>query len=113
VFLGFKSGGKGVATAGGIFAALAPAAFFAGLSGFVITVALTRYVSLGSIVAASILPITTAITHGVRSATFAAGVAVLLFVLWSHRSNIGRLRRGEERRLGKPGTPGEVRGARQ
>jgi len=119
LFLGFKSGGKGVATAGGIFAALAPAAFLAGLAGFVVTVALTRYVSLGSMLAATILPITTALTHGVRSPTFAAALAVTLFVLWSHRSNIGRLRRGEERRLGRPGsaggssTGGEVGGVRQ
>jgi glycerol-3-phosphate acyltransferase PlsY len=113
IFLGFKSGGKGVATAGGIFAALAPAAFFAGLLGFIVTVALTRYVSLGSMVAAAILPVTAAITHGLRSPTFAAGLAVMLFVFWSHRSNIGRLRRGEERRLGRPGTAGEVRGANQ
>ncbi|MGQ0639427.1 MAG: glycerol-3-phosphate 1-O-acyltransferase PlsY [Gemmatimonadaceae bacterium] len=112
VFLGFKSGGKGVATAGGIFAALAPVAFFAGLAGFIITVAVTRYVSLGSMLAAAILPIISAITHGVRSATFAAGLAVTIFVFWNHRSNIGRLRRGEERRLGRPGSPGEVRGAR-
>jgi glycerol-3-phosphate acyltransferase PlsY len=103
VFLGFKSGGKGVATAGGIFAVLAPAAFFAGLAGFVVTVALTRYVSLGSLVAATILPIATATTHGVRSVAFVAALAVAVFVYWSHRSNIARLRRGEERRLGRPG----------
>lgn len=113
VLLGFKSGGKGVATAGGIFAALAPVAFFAGLAGFIVTVALTRYVSLGSMLAAAILPITTAITHGVRSATFAAALAVTIFVFWNHRSNITRLRRGEERRFGRPGrpgNPGEVHG---
>lgn len=109
VFLGFKSGGKGVATAGGVFAALAPIACVAGLIAFVFTVAVTRYVSLGSLVAAVVLPIAVAATEGVRSVTFAAAVAVTLFVLWSHRSNIGRLRRGEERRLGRPG-PGGNRG---
>lgn len=106
VFLGFKSGGKGVATAGGVFAALAPIACVAGLIAFVFTVAVTRYVSLGSLVAAVVLPIAVAATEGVRSVTFAAAVAVTLFVLWSHRSNIGRLRRGEERRLGRPGPGG-------
>lgn len=115
VFLGFKSGGKGVATAGGVFAALAPLAFAAGLAGFVVTVALSRYVSLGSLVAAAILPVATASTHGARSVAFAAAVAVMVFVGWSHRSNIGRLRRGEERRIGRPGAgssaAGEARGA--
>lgn len=106
IFLGFKSGGKGVATAGGVFAALAPVACVAGLAVFVVTVALTRFVSLGSLLAAVALPLAVAATQGVRSVTFAAAVAVLLFVLWSHRSNIGRLRRGEEPRLGRPGQGG-------
>jgi glycerol-3-phosphate acyltransferase PlsY len=117
IFLGFKSGGKGVATAGGVFAALAPLAFAAGLAGFVLTVAITRYVSLGSLVAAAILPVATGATHGVRSVAFLAALAVTVFVFWSHRSNIGRLRRGEERRIGRPGTgstpAGEARGASQ
>jgi glycerol-3-phosphate acyltransferase PlsY len=103
VFLSFKSGGKGVATAGGIFAALAPVAFFAGLAGFLVTLAATRYVSLGSLVAATILPIAAAATQGVRSVTFVAALAVAAFVYVSHRANIDRLRRGEERRLGRPG----------
>jgi glycerol-3-phosphate acyltransferase PlsY len=104
VFLRFRSGGKGVATAAGVFGVLAPAAFAAALAGFIIAVAVTRYVSLGSLVAATILPLAVAATRGFRSATFAAGVAVTLFVFWSHRSNINRLRRGEERRLGRPGS---------
>lgn len=115
IFLGFKSGGKGVATAGGVFAALAPVAFAGGLAGFVVTVALTRYVSLGSLLAAAILPIACAATHGIRSIAFLAAAAVTVFVFWSHRSNIQRLRRGEERRIGRPGTganaAGEARGA--
>ncbi len=119
VFLGFRSGGKGVASAAGIFAALAPAAFVAGLAGFILTVAATRYVSLGSLVAATILPIAAAATTGVRSPIFAGALAVTVLVYWSHRANIGRLRRGEERRLGRPGTDpgagggGEARGARR
>jgi glycerol-3-phosphate acyltransferase PlsY len=117
LFLGFKSGGKGVATAGGVFAALAPVAFIAGLTGFIVAVAVTRYVSLGSLVAASILPIALAATYGFRSAMFAAGLAVAAFVFWSHRANITRLRRGTERRLGRPGTgdspTGEPRGVQR
>ncbi len=106
IFLGFTSGGKGVATAGGVFGALAPLACIAGIAAFVVTLALTRYVSLGSLMAALVLPVAVAATHGARSVTFAAAVAVTLFVVWSHRSNIDRLRRGEERRLGRPGKGG-------
>jgi len=113
IFLGFKSGGKGVASAAGIFAALSPMAFAAGLGGFVLVLAVTRYVSLGSLVAATILPIASAATHGIRSPMFAGALAVTVFVYWSHRANIGRLRRGEERRLGRPGSePGAGRQAR-
>lgn len=106
VFLGFTSGGKGVATAGGVFGALAPIACAAGVAAFLVVVALTRYVSLGSLVASVVLPIAVAATRGVRSAAFVAAVAVCVFVIWSHRSNIKRLLNGEERRLGRPGTQG-------
>lgn len=110
LFLGLQSGGKGVATAAGIFGALAPAAFLAAFAVFSVTVAVTRYVSLGSLLAAVVLPIAVAATHGVRSPTFGAALAVLLFVFWSHRGNITRLRRGEERRLGRPGVDAAPRG---
>lgn len=114
LFLGFKSGGKGVATAGGVFGALVPAACAAGVAAFLVVVALTRYVSLGSLIAAATLATAVALTRGVRSVPFLAALTVAVFVVWSHRSNIGRLRRGEERRLGRPGTPGEgAAGARE
>jgi glycerol-3-phosphate acyltransferase PlsY len=106
IFLGFTSGGKGVATAGGVFGALVPVACAAGVTAFVIVLAATRYVSLGSLVAAITLAVAVAVTRGVRSAPFLAALAVAAFVIWSHRSNIARLRRGEERRLGRPGTHG-------
>ncbi|HEY7566513.1 MAG TPA: glycerol-3-phosphate acyltransferase, partial [Gemmatimonadaceae bacterium] len=65
-----------------------------------------RYVSLGSLVAAVTLAAAVALTRGVQSAPFLAALVVAAFVIWSHRSNIARLRRGEERRLGRPGTQG-------
>jgi acyl phosphate:glycerol-3-phosphate acyltransferase len=99
VFLGFRSGGKGVATAAGVFAGLAPIAFGAALAGFAVTVGVTRYVSLGSLVAAVVLPLAVLATHGVRSAALLAALTVSLFVFWSHRANI-------ERRLGRPGHDG-------
>jgi glycerol-3-phosphate acyltransferase PlsY len=106
IFLRFTSGGKGVATAGGIFGALVPVACAAGVAAFLVVLALTRYVSLGSLVAAVTLAVAVGVTRGVRSVPFLAALTVAVFVIWSHRSNIGRLRRGEERRLGRPGTPG-------
>jgi glycerol-3-phosphate acyltransferase PlsY len=78
----------------------------AGVAAFVIVLAVTRYVSLGSLVAAITLTVAVALTRGVPSAPFLAALAVTAFVIWSHRSNIARLRRGEERRLGRPGRQG-------
>ncbi|HJU74864.1 MAG TPA: glycerol-3-phosphate 1-O-acyltransferase PlsY [Gemmatimonadaceae bacterium] len=116
VFLGFQSGGKGVATAGGVFGSLTPVACAAAVAAFAVALGLTRYVSLGSLVAALVLPLAVAATQGVRSAALIASLAVSAFVIWSHRSNIARLRRGEERRLGRPGRADaaarEARGAR-
>lgn len=97
-------GGKGVATAGGVFLGLAPLATGVAILAFAVVVAASGYVSLGSLVAALTLVVTLALTHGVRAPVFALGVAVALFVFWSHRANIGRLRRGEESRFGRRGT---------
>lgn len=99
----FKGGGKGVATAAGVFAALAPIPFAAALVTFVVVVALTRYVSLGSMLGAGALALTVAIREGIASPLGGTAIALALFVVWTHRANIGRLRRGEESRLGRPG----------
>jgi glycerol-3-phosphate acyltransferase PlsY len=94
-------GGKGVATAAGVFLGLAPAATLVALAAFAATFAASGYVSLGSLVAALALVVALGVTApgGVRSAVFPVGVVVAAFVFWSHRANIGRLRRGEESRL--------------
>lgn len=99
----FKGGGKGVATASGVFAALSPAAFLVGITVFVLTVAGTRFVSLGSMLGGVALAAASAVLYGTRSHLTLLGVLVATFVLFTHRSNIGRLRRGEESRLGRPG----------
>lgn len=99
VFLRFKGGGKGVATASGVFFALTPLATFACLAGFLLLLATTRTMSLASLTGALILPIGVALTHGVKSLVFAVSLGVAAFVYWTHRANIGRLRRGEEPRL--------------
>lgn len=99
VFLRFNGGGKGVATASGVFFALTPLATFASLIGFVLLMATTRTMSVASLTGAAILPVGVALTHGARSLVFAVSLGVALFVYWTHRANISRLRRGEEPKL--------------
>lgn len=100
IFLMGKGGGKGVATASGVFFALAPVAGACAVVAFAITVALTRYVSLGSLVGAAVLPIAMAVqARAITPLTMVAGL-IAAFVFYTHRDNIGRLLRGEERRIG-------------
>lgn len=108
VFLLWKGGGKGVATAAGVFGAIAPAALGVALTVFAAVVWRSKIVSLASISAAVILPLAVAFTLGAGSPVFAVACAIGLFVVWSHRANIQRLRAGTEPRLArrKPeGTP--------
>ena len=104
LFAGFQ-GGKGVATTVGVLLAVAPPAFAAFVIVFVATVALTRFISLGSILGSVAFAITLAVTGagGVRSPTFAFGVLIALVVILRHRDNIRRLLRGEERRFSLKG----------
>ena len=101
VYLGFRRGGKGVATAAGVFFALAPLPMLITFAAFVAIVLGTGYVSLGSLAAALLLPALLLITHGAASPLFIVSVVIACFVFWTHRANIGRLRRGEEHRFGK------------
>ncbi|MGB7135891.1 MAG: glycerol-3-phosphate 1-O-acyltransferase PlsY [Acidobacteriaceae bacterium] len=104
VWLGFK-GGKGVATAFGVFLALAPWAALAGLGVFALVFALSRYVSLGSILSAAAFPIfALLLPHAPRTA-WATAVLFLapLIVILKHHANIARLVRGTEYRFGRTG----------
>ena len=103
MFLKFGRGGKGVATAAGVFFALAPVPMLVAFGVFVAVVLATGYVSLGSLISAIILPTLLAIVSGVSSPLFVVSAIIATFVFWTHRANIGRLRRGEENRFGKRG----------
>jgi acyl phosphate:glycerol-3-phosphate acyltransferase len=104
LFLKLRKGGKGVATAAGVFFALAPIPMAITFLVFVAVVFATGYVSLGSMMSAILLPTILLVTLGPRSPLFGVSAVIALFVFWTHRSNIGRLRRGEEHRFGKRGS---------
>jgi glycerol-3-phosphate acyltransferase PlsY len=100
LFYGFR-GGKGVATAVGVFLALAPLAMLVCLGIFVVLVAATRYVSLASVVAMCLLPpVAGLLFHAPPPVVVAAGATALL-VVFKHVGNLKRLARGEERKLGR------------
>ena len=105
VFLKFGRGGKGVATAAGVFLALAPVQTLLTLLIFAVVLLSSGYVSLGSLFSAVMLPILLGITVGISSPLFAISVFVAVFVFWTHRANIVRLRAGQEHRFGKRGVP--------
>lgn len=98
VWLRFR-GGKGVATACGVFWMLTPVAAPPALAIFIATVWLTKYISLGSVLASMALPPIAYATGSPLSVVIAACAASALIV-FRHRSNVMRLRAGTERRLG-------------
>ena len=99
VWLRFR-GGKGVATAAGVFLALCPKALLAALILFALVVWYSRYVSLGSLVAAAAIPLLVYLLWAPHFAppiiVTLGGIAIALLVIYQHRANIGRLIRGEE-----------------
>jgi acyl phosphate:glycerol-3-phosphate acyltransferase len=97
IFLGFQKGGKMVATAGGAFLGVAPLVGAAGAGVWILVFALTRYASVASIVAAASLPLS-AWLFGYPWPVIAFGAAAGAGVVFLHRANIQRLRRGEESR---------------
>ena len=99
VWLGFR-GGKGVATTCGVFSILAPqATAIAGIV-FITTVWWTKYISLGSVIASALLgPL--AYVSGAPEITVIAAVVVAAIVIHRHRSNLGRVFSGIERRIGQ------------
>jgi glycerol-3-phosphate acyltransferase PlsY len=102
IFLLGRGGGKGVATAAGVFLAITPLAAMVAIAAFVVTIATTRFVSVGSMVGAFTMPLAQLATGGVTP-VFYASVAIAALVGWSHRANIQRLRAGTEPKFGRPG----------
>jgi len=113
VFARFR-GGRGVATACGVFGAMAPLATLAAVVLWLAIVLSTRYVSLGSIAAAVVLPCAIWIESRVlgttrpTALTLAAAVIAVAVVL-RHRANIGRLLNGTENRFGRSPEQGDER----
>lgn len=99
LFLKF-SGGRGVATGAGVFLALAPKVIGIAALIWLITIALTRYVSLGSILGAVSVPILILIFHE-SWLLFIFGLLAPVFVIYRHRPNIKRLLNGTEYKFGE------------
>lgn len=97
-FIGFH-GGKGVATAAGALFLLAPRVMPVMAVIFVAVVAISRHVSLGSIAVAALFPGVCWLVYPERHALLVFAIAVAVFVLWRHRGNMVRLKRGEESKI--------------
>ena len=105
IFLLGRGGGKGVATASGVFTALALIPMLISMGVWIIVFSISRYVSLASLCGAAVLPPAIYVLHrDAHSPVFIASVIIAAFVFWTHRANIVRLRRGEEHRFVKKET---------
>jgi glycerol-3-phosphate acyltransferase PlsY len=99
IWLGGK-GGKAVATGFGMLLGLVPAVGLACLGVFLTSLALSRIVSISSVLAAASLPLLMA-GAGAPGAYLGLGLVAAVMVIWRHRSNLSRLLKGEEPRLGQ------------
>ncbi|HIN25011.1 MAG TPA: glycerol-3-phosphate 1-O-acyltransferase [Dehalococcoidia bacterium] len=106
VFLQFK-GGRGILTALGGLALMVPVAAIIATATFLTVTALSRYISLGSVIGVTIgaLAILALALAGVNSGTYMVyGFIACAMLVWQHRDNLQRIRDGNERRLGQPAT---------
>ena len=105
IFLKFK-GGKGIATGLGAFLALAALPAFLSFLVFAAVVYRSRYISLGSLIAATAFPLFLALLNP-HHIYIPFAIVIGLFIFWRHRENIQRLMAGKENKFGaKKGTPG-------
>ncbi len=102
VFLRFK-GGKGVATAAGVFIMIAPVPLIIAFITFLVVTAITKYVSLGSIFGVILLMLSELYINVINQFTDAANLSLILiigsFVIYKHKENIRRLSEGRENQL--------------
>jgi glycerol-3-phosphate acyltransferase PlsY len=96
-------GGKAVSSFGGIVIVLMPWAAAVLLPFLALGIAVFRIVSVASILTAVALPVVAQVLYPGRPALMTMSVAALVFIVWRHRSNIARLLRGEEPRIGRGG----------
>lgn len=100
VLLGF-TGGKGIGTSLGVLVGLMPRAALLPAATFLVTVTLTRYVSLGSVLAAIVFPPTVFFVYPGRPLYLAGSLVLALFAIYRHLPNIRRLLAGKEFKLGQ------------
>jgi len=99
VYLKFK-GGKGIATTAGALLGVAPAALGIGLASWTVVFLLFRYVSLGSVVAAIVIPTAACFLYARDGLLIPAVLSLLgMLAIWRHRANIQRLLKGTENRI--------------
>lgn len=92
-------GGKGVATAAGMFLALAPFALLIALAVWALCLWLTGYVSLSSIIAVTSVPLSVRLLQPDSMPVFWAAIGLVLLIVFAHRRNIARLIAGTENRF--------------
>ena len=101
IFAGFK-GGKGVGALAGMLIHLFPVAVLLGLAVWLLVLMTTGYVGLSSVTAVSLFPLITYLRYGTLDSTLGYfSVVITLFIWFTHRDNIARLRAGTENRFKK------------
>lgn len=99
LYIKFK-GGKGVATTIGVYSILAFKPLLCIIAVFIVVIALTRYVSLGSLMASLSFPLF-AFVFKEETAILYLGICIFILIAYRHRENIERLLNGKERQLGE------------
>lgn len=99
-------GGKGVLALATVILICSPVTFLICITVFFIIVAFTKYISLGSVICALLMPVVLARIMGTANLVIIPTVIICLIIVWKHRSNIKRLREGNENKihLGKNNT---------
>lgn len=98
-------GGKGVATATGVFLAIDPRAILMAMIVFAIVILATRYVSMASMLAAAAIPLLMRFATNQPFWIVIFSMIIAVIIILKHHGNIARLARGEERKLSQRGQP--------